>query len=322
MRAKLIERMLCLLDVRLHALALCAVNPGVRLRLPAMDHVLVHYVLQGEGLLQSGDLPPIPVRRGMLIFMPQKIEHDLFARETGARVPTSWQDSAESYGDGLMRISEGTAEGAIVTACGTIDADCEGIDLFERFREPVAEDLSGNRAVRGAFDSMRAELEQPRFGTRPLAGAIMKQCMVLAIRQQMERGELSLLALIGAVDPRLTRALLAILEDPARDHSLEELAERSGMSRSLFAERFAETFRRPPMDLVRQVRLHRAANLLRTTSLPVQIVALSVGYASRSYFSRAFRAASGDDPRSFRDMSREEKSRMQVHLPARQSMEN
>jgi AraC-like DNA-binding protein len=321
MKAKLIERMLCLLDVRLHALAICAVNPGVRLRLPPMDSVLAHYVLQGEGLLQSGDSPPIPVRRGMLIFMPQKIGHDLFTPEADASEPTAWQDSAESYGDGLMRISAGAADGAIVTACGTIDADCEGIDLFESFHEPVAEDLSGSRAVRAAFEFMRTELEQPRFGTRPLAEAIMKQCLVLAIRQQMERGELSLLTLIGAVDPRLTRALLAILEDPARDHSLEDLAERSGMSRSLFAERFAETFHRPPMDLVRQVRLHRAANLLRTTSLPVQIVALSVGYASRSYFSRAFRAAYGDDPRSFRVMSREANFRAQADLPIRQTME-
>jgi len=322
MKAELIERMLCLLDVRLHALALCAVNPGVRLRLPPMNSVLVHFVLQGEGLLQCEDSPPIPVQRGMLIFMPQNMGHDMFAPNAGASDPTAWQDNAEPYGDGLMRISAGAADGAIVTACGTIDADCEGIDLFESFCEPVAEDLSSIGAVRTAFESLQAELAQPRFGTRPLAEAIMKQCFVLAIRQQMERGELSLLTLIGAVDARLTRALLAILEDPARDHSLEELARCSGMSRSLFAERFAETFHRPPMDLVRQVRLHRAANLLRTTSLPVQIVALSVGYASRSYFSRAFRAAFGDDPRSFRDLSRQENLQMQTPVPLRQSMKN
>ncbi|MDZ4307712.1 AraC family transcriptional regulator [Allopontixanthobacter sp.] len=321
MKAELIEKMLCLLDVRLHALALCEVNPGVRLRIPPMDNVLVHYILRGRGLLQVGDAPALPVRRGMIVFMPQKIEHDLFTPDSDKCEPTVWQDSAESYGDGFMRIATDTADEALVTACGNIDADCEGIDLFERFREPVAEDLSESRVIRAAFESMNAELEQPRFGTRPLAEAIMKQCLVLAIRQQMERGELSLVALIGAVDPRLTRALLAILEDPARDHSLEELARRSGMSRSLFAERFSETFHRPPMDLVRQVRLHRAANLLRATRLPVQIVALSVGYASRSYFSRAFRAAYGDDPRSFRDSSRKPAIQNEAQMPIIQPIE-
>lgn len=81
MKAELIEGMPCLLDVRLHALALCAVSPGVRLRLPPMDSVPVHYMLRGEGLLQSGDSPPIHFTAGTLIFMPQKIGHDMFTPE-------------------------------------------------------------------------------------------------------------------------------------------------------------------------------------------------------------------------------------------------
>lgn len=304
MNAELIEKLLCLLDVRLHAIALCKVDPGARLRLPQMDSVLVHYVLQGEGILHSKDAQPVRFSPGTVIFLPQAHEHDLFGAGAETAKPIIWQDAAVPFGDGLMRLSAGSSEGAIVTACGTIDAECEGVNLFERFREPMLGDLSGSPAVRTAFKAIRAELEQPRFGTRPLAEALMKQCLVLAIRQQMDRGDLRLLTLIGAHDPRLTRAWLAILEDPAHEHRLEELAAISGMSRSLFAERFAEAFYRPPMDLVRQVRLHRAANLLRATSLPVQVIGMAVGYASRSYFSRAFRAAYGRHPRSLRHLAR------------------
>lgn len=304
MNTELIERLLCLLDVRLHAIALCNVDPGSRLRLPQMDSMLVHYVLQGEGVLSSDESRPIGFGRDTVIFVPRELEHDIFGAGAETAEPVIWQDSAVPFGDGMMRLSAGSSEGAIVTAWGTIDAECEGVNLFERFREPVLEDLSGSPAVRTAFKAMQGELEQPRFGTRLLAEALMKQCLVLAIRQQMDRGDLRLLTLIGAHDPRLTRALLAIMEDPAQDHSLEELAAISGMSRSLFAECFAEAFSRPPMDLVRQVRLHRAANLLRATSLPVQVIGMAVGYASRSYFSRAFRAAYGKDPRSFRQLAR------------------
>jgi AraC family transcriptional regulator, activator of mtrCDE len=120
----------------------------------------------------------------------------------------------------------------------------------------------------------------------------------------VERGELSLLSLPGLRDARLTKALLEMLENPAREHSLEELARTSGMSRSLFAERFSQAFHRPPIDMLKQVRLHRAANLLRNTRLPIQIVAMTVGYSSRSYFSRAFRAAYGTDPKTFREQAR------------------
>ncbi|HVL79007.1 MAG TPA: helix-turn-helix domain-containing protein [Sphingomicrobium sp.] len=185
-----------------------------------------------------------------------------------------------------------------------LSADCAGLDVFERLREPLAEDASNEPAIRSAFTLMLAELASPRFGTRAMVEALMKQCLVVAIRLQVERGELSLLSLPGLRDARLTKALLEMLENPAREHSLEELARTSGMSRSLFAERFSQAFHRPPIDMLKQVRLHRAANLLRNTRLPIQIVAMTVGYSSRSYFSRAFRAAYGTDPKTFREQAR------------------
>jgi transcriptional regulator GlxA family with amidase domain len=136
----------------------------------------------------------------------------------------------------------------------------------------------------------------------------MKQCLILALRNQAKRGAMVLLPLFGGGDPRLVHALLQLVEEPAREHSVEQLAAASGMSRSLFAERFSEAFDRPPMDMLKQIRLHRAANLLRTTNLPVQVVGFTVGYISRSYFSRAFKAAYGSDPKGFRAEAREQAS--------------
>ena len=48
------------------------------------------------------------------------------------------------------------------------------------------------------------------------------------------------------------------------------------------------------------MRLRRAARLLETTDLPVGVVAERVGYASRSYFSRAFKELYGAYPAGFR----------------------
>jgi AraC-like DNA-binding protein len=72
------------------------------------------------------------------------------------------------------------------------------------------------------------------------------------------------------------------------------------MSRSAFAKRFNEVYDQTPMEFVARARLHRAAALLRGTDLPVKLIASSLGYSSRSHFSRAFRAAYGDDPSGFR----------------------
>ena len=76
------------------------------------------------------------------------------------------------------------------------------------------------------------------------------------------------------------------------------------MSRSGFSKTFAETFGETPMDFVLRTRLHCAAKLLRISELPVKSIAASAGFASRSHFSRAFKAAYGADPSAYRASQR------------------
>ncbi len=86
----------------------------------------------------------------------------------------------------------------------------------------------------------------------------------------------------------------------AAPHTVESLAIEIGMSRSTFADRFSQVFDQSPIEFVLRVRLRLGAHLLTTTDLPIKIIANSVGYESRSYFSRAFRATYGSDPRTYR----------------------
>lgn len=303
MRSEALEKLLCLLDVQLNAIALCEVGKDRRLQLPPVEKILVHYVLDGRGVLRMSDGSVAHFEPDTLLFVPRNYGHEI--SETGREQETQfWSEGAAPLGDGMMKFAPHEGRAAITTACGTISAECGNLDLFKHFREPIAEDVSGDPHVGSAFRLMLNELNEPRFGTRSLCEALMKQCVILTIRSQIERGELTLLSLGHARDTRLLKALLAMVEQPAEDHTLDELAKLSGMSRSLFAERFSKAFERPPMDLLKQLRLHRAANMLRSTQLPIQVVAVAVGYASRSYFSRAFRAAYGQDPKSFREAAR------------------
>jgi AraC-like DNA-binding protein len=305
METQSLDRLLCLLEVRLNAVGLCEVASGWRLRLPCPDAVLVHYILKGSGQVSTADGAPVPFRPGTLVFLsPRCGEHEISGPGDQLQV-AEWKAASRPLGEGMVSFRAGEGAPEIVSACGTISADCGGLDIFDKLRDPIVEDVSGSAALDAAFSLMLEELQSPRFGTRSLLEALMKQCVVIATRAQVERGELTLLSLPGLRDTRLMKALLEMLEHPARDHSLDELARVSGMSRSVFAERFAEAFQRPPIDMLKQVRLHRAANLLRNTRLPIQIIAMTVGYSSRSYFSRAFRSAYGTDPRSFREEARE-----------------
>ena len=73
------------------------------------------------------------------------------------------------------------------------------------------------------------------------------------------------------------------------------------MSRTAFAERFSATFGEGPIAFLQRARLRLAAQLLTTSPMPVKVIAASVGYDSRSYFSHAFKAAYGVDPTAYRN---------------------
>jgi AraC family transcriptional regulator, activator of mtrCDE len=203
--------------------------------------------------------------------------------------------------DGLVAFTAGNGSRDVLVVCGTISATYGGaLGLFDHLQEPLAEDLSQEKLVRTAFELLSAEIAKPSVGTHALAESLMKQCLILLLRRHLFRRNIRSPLFAALQDQRLARAIIEILERPAARHTVDSLAARAGMSRSSFTERFNEAFGEPPIEFVQRIRLRLGAQLLSTTDLPIKVIANSVGYSSRSYFSRAFRAAYGADPSAFR----------------------
>src|SRR3546814_8667173 len=114
-----------------------------------------------------------------------------------------------------------------------------------------------------------AESTRPDMGSRVLSEALLKQCLVLTLRRWIELDSSPLPWLAGLADPRLSRVLHTIFEQPAVAYTVESLALMAGMSRSAFADAFRCAFGLSPMSLIKSVRLRRASELLITTTLPV-----------------------------------------------------
>jgi AraC-like DNA-binding protein len=94
-------------------------------------------------------------------------------------------------------------------------------------------------------------------------------------------------------------AINSMHEEPARRWMLQELAERVGMSRSTFAQRFKETVGESPMEYLTRWRMLLAADRLENTRDPVSAISLSLGYESESAFSTAFKRVMGCSPRQY-----------------------
>ena len=101
-------------------------------------------------------------------------------------------------------------------------------------------------------------------------------------------------------DPRLSKVIDEIIANPGNPYTLELLADRCAMSRTTFFERFQKAFSRSPMDFVREIRLRGAARLLKQSEYSIKWIASSMGYASRSSFTHAFKEMYGVAPSEYR----------------------
>ena len=274
----LLERLLDGLAVAVQPFALCRGQPGERLDLGRNQRPMIHYVRCGAGRLSVDGGDSLRLAAGAAAIVP------------------AGRDQALAI-DGA---------GALEVACGVIHATyLSGHGLFDYLPEPIViaggEDATFSRAL----DTLLDEMSHPRPGTEALSRALMQQCLVSVLRRYCESGECRVPWLMALEDERLGRALSAMLDHPEAPHSVGRLAETAGMSRSAFAEHFTRAFDRGPMDLLKEVRLRRAAALLATTELPIKAVAAAIGYDSRSHFSRVFHAELGQTPTAYRAARRQ-----------------
>jgi AraC-like DNA-binding protein len=106
--------------------------------------------------------------------------------------------------------------------------------------------------------------------------------------------------LAGLRDSTVARALTLLHERPEQAWTLEELAGRVGLSRSVLADRFAHFVGLPPMQYLTQWRMQVAARLLADGAAKVSTVGRDVGYDSEAAFSRAFKKVTGVPPARWR----------------------
>ncbi|REJ04164.1 AraC family transcriptional regulator [Microbacterium bovistercoris] len=147
-----------------------------------------------------------------------------------------------------------------------------------------------------------AECEN-RSGDGPICRMMAKTVLASVIRAWAANGCAPEGWPYAASDPFLDRVVDAIHADPGRDWTVESLAAVGAMSRSVFAERFRETYGQSPAGYVTSVRMRSAQELL-SRGLGVSVVSRELGYASDEGFSRAFRRHVGDTPSAWRAQRR------------------
>jgi AraC-like DNA-binding protein len=100
---------------------------------------------------------------------------------------------------------------------------------------------------------------------------------------------------------RRARAALDFgMRDPSRNVSLREVASHIGMEKTAFCRYFKLKVGQPYGVVVRMLRVHYAADLLRRSDYAIGEVGALAGFENRATFGRLFRAQYGVSPSAYR----------------------
>ncbi|CAN5282877.1 AraC family transcriptional regulator [soil metagenome] len=106
--------------------------------------------------------------------------------------------------------------------------------------------------------------------------------------------------LAGLRDDHIGAALRLIHSRPTEDWTVDNLARHVGMSRSVFADRFAKLIGLSPMNYLGRWRMQLAARTLEDSDVSVAQAAATVGYESEAAFRRSFKRLVGVSPAEWR----------------------
>jgi AraC family transcriptional regulator, arabinose operon regulatory protein len=99
---------------------------------------------------------------------------------------------------------------------------------------------------------------------------------------------------------KVAEGIIYMSEHLGQPMRVSALAALANLSSAHFSALFKEQTGCSPRDYLHLLRIHRACQLLRTSTLPVKEIAARLGYQDQFHFSRQFKAFQGVSPSDYR----------------------
>lgn len=273
--------------------------------MPGAQRVIEYHVIaRGSAWGNAIGQEPIRLREGDLIVFPQGDPHVL-SSAPGMRAEPAMPVApyASAPLPWVYELGGGGPERARVV-CGFLGCDDRPFNPLLTALPTTIHLSSGPTSATGWLGTLLniavKESGGARAGGENVLARVSELMFVEVIRRYIE----SLPAthsgwLSGLRDPVVGHALAALHGQPAEPWTVEQLARLVGLSRSVFAERFASMVGQAPMQYLALWRMQLASRML-IEGRQVAAVASAVGYESEAAFSRAFKKLVGQAPATWR----------------------
>ena len=264
-----------------------------------------HLVRRGGCVLQlSGQDQAITLTAGDIVVLPHGSSHVVRGASTPADAHGPFGIRSRPFGPVELKTNtEGRPQTELI--CGRLRFDLAHPNLLlaalpDAIVVSAVDYKDDASRLRMFMAAIQEEIEANRAGAAAIATDLASALFVTVVRIHLQREGASG-GLLGLLAHRqLGEAVRAMLEEPARNWSLNELAARANASRASLVRMFQRVAHRAPLEFLTELRLELASRKLRSTRLVLADVAAEAGYQSESSFSRAFKRRFGHAPGALR----------------------
>lgn len=241
--------------------------PGHQFGPAARTHFLFHYIISGQGSLDTnGNTYTLKAGQGFLL-CPGQVSTYIASTED------PWYYTWVEF-DGLRARESMTLAG-----------------LGER--QPIYTPASGGSRIQTFLMDIVDNHDKAPMRLVGLAMILLDE-IVQTSKTRISQGDRSLR------DFYMREVINYIDGNYRRDVSIEEIAENCGLNRSYFSRLFKECMGESPQRFLIHYRTAKAAELLKGTRLSIAEVSHAVGYENPLHFSRAFKKVYGISPNEYR----------------------
>lgn len=260
-----------------------------------------HIILDGSCVIEPAKGVVITANAGDFILFPQGGAH----RISDVRKNKRRQSKITMSHDGnlpLRRNCEGEPDVSLL--CGSFDfRNGPAKLLFQSLPDPLYVSLANQAsppALQILVKLMRDEAARCDPGSLAIITALSHVLFVMALRvySNQHPETASILSLLA--DARLGASVQAMIADPARSWTIEELGQVAAMSRATYARQFRNKADSTVWEFLTRIRMMIASELLKNTKRNAADIGMQVGYQSEAAFGKAFQQSIGTTPGRYR----------------------
>jgi AraC-like DNA-binding protein len=234
-----------------------------------LDSFTFVYILRGKGVLESDVTGTIPIVEGNLFIVFPHVRHR-YKPNPATGWDEYWIEFAGKAAENFIKNSPLRSDEPVLTVQHSLKITNLFLDIIDiSQRQPHGFEYLLSAQAFSLLTAMVAESDTQNDEDREKAEAVRK-----------------------------ARQLL--LSDLDQTIDLKQLAMELGMSYSLFRKTFKNMTGFSPHQYRLNFRLHRAGQLLKSSSLQVSQIAEMLGFGSIYYFSELFKKKTGNSPIEYR----------------------